>query len=85
MDKIGKYKELINRLEKKEYSFDQEIIKPHCLDWRKSYRGTSELIIFPNNTEKLGASMTSVPTFNPSDEPKNTENKESTIKPKMTY
>ena len=39
----------------------------------------------PNKTEKLGASMTSVPTFNPSDEPKNTENKESTIKPKMTY
>ena len=53
MNKIEKYKELISRLEKKEYSFDQEIIKPHCLDWRKSYRGTSELIIFPKNTKKL--------------------------------
>ena len=39
----------------------------------------------PNKVAKLGDSIISEPTFNPSEEPKKTDPKESTIKPKITY
>ena len=39
----------------------------------------------PNKTEKLGDEIRSTPTFNPSDEPKNIEPRDSTIKPNITY
>ena len=39
----------------------------------------------PNKAAKLGDSIMSEPTFNPSEEPKKIEPKESTINPKITY
>ena len=40
-------------LDKSEFSFDQEIIKSHCIDWRGKYEGTSKLIIFPKSAENI--------------------------------
>ena len=50
---IKKYNELIKFLEKSEYSFDKNLIKKHCIDWREEFLGTSNLIIFPKSVEKL--------------------------------
>ena len=49
---IKKYKELIKFLEKSEFSFDKNLIKKHCIDWREDYLYPN-LIIFPKSVEKL--------------------------------
>ena len=33
-------------LDKSEFSFDQEIIKSHCIDWRGKYEGTKQTYHF---------------------------------------
>jgi len=50
---IKKYNELVKFLEKSEYSFDKNLIKKHCMDWREEFFGTSNLIIFPKSVDKL--------------------------------
>ncbi len=50
---IKKYNELVKFLEKSEYSFDENLIKKHCTDWREEFFGTSNLIIFPKSVDKL--------------------------------
>ena len=46
---IKRYNELVKFLEKSEYSFDKNLIKKHCIDWREEFLGTSNLIIFPKS------------------------------------
>ena len=53
MNKKYDFLKVVQHLDDKEYSFDQNIISPHCIDWRKNYTGTSDLIIFPKTPEKL--------------------------------
>ena len=42
------YKDLLKMLKKNEYSTDQNIIENHCIDWRGKYKGSSDIIFFPN-------------------------------------
>ena len=48
-NKNSKYSSLIKYLDKSEYSLDQDIIRSHCIDWRKKFYGNSELIVFPKS------------------------------------
>lgn len=50
---MDKFEKIINSLDNTEFSFDQDLIKTHCLDWRKEFEGTSELIVFPNSLKKI--------------------------------
>ncbi len=52
-NKNSKYSSLIKYLDKSEYSLDQDIIRSHCIDWRKKFYGNSELIVFPKSVRKL--------------------------------
>ena len=53
MNKKYDFLKVVKHLDKKEYSFDQNIIKPHCIDWRKKYKGHAGLIVFPKTVDKL--------------------------------
>ena len=50
---IEKFKKLTKGLKKKEFSFDKEILKKHCTDWRGEFIGHSDLILFPESVKKL--------------------------------
>ena len=50
---MSNLEKIINCLDKSEYSTDQELIKIHCIDWRKKFFGSSNLIIFPKTVKKL--------------------------------
>ena len=50
MSKIHKITKI---LKKSEYSVNQDLIKNYCIDWRKRYFGTSELIVFPKSITAL--------------------------------
>jgi len=50
-----KYSNIIKSLSKSEYSFNQEKIKKHCIDWREEFEGTSELILFPKTVKKIAS------------------------------
>ncbi len=50
---IENYKELVQNLDKSEFSFDQDIIGKFCVDWRGDFFGTSKLIVFPKTVDKL--------------------------------
>ncbi|MAI84514.1 MAG: hypothetical protein CMM91_06205 [Rickettsiales bacterium] len=53
MNILKKYKSLISILEDNEYSIDKQIVSKYCIDWRKDYEGTSEIILFPKSVEKI--------------------------------
>ena len=53
MNKKYDFSKITNHLDNREYSFDQNLIGPHCIDWRKKYKGTSDLIVFPKSIKKL--------------------------------
>ena len=52
MNKI-KLQSVFNFLDSSEYSFDQDTIKNHCVDWRGDFIGSSEMIIFPKSIETI--------------------------------
>ncbi len=52
MNKI-KLQSTFNFLDSSEYSFDQDTIKNHCVDWRGDFIGSSEMIIFPKSIETI--------------------------------
>ena len=53
MNKKYDFSKIIKHLDNKEYSFDQDLIGPHCIDWRKKYQGTCDLIVFPKSIKNL--------------------------------
>ena len=53
MKNLRKYTSIISFLDKSEYSFDQQIIDNYCIDWRKDFVGTSEIILFPKSVQKI--------------------------------
>ena len=44
---------LLQKMNKNEYSTDQETISKFCIDWRGKYKGTSDLIFFPSTVSKI--------------------------------
>lgn len=44
---------LLQKMNKNEYSTDQETIQKFCIDWRGKYKGTSDLIFFPSTVAKI--------------------------------
>ena len=40
-------RKLVKGLNSNEFSFDQETLKKHCIDWRGEFSGDSDLILFP--------------------------------------
>ena len=44
---------LLQKMNKNEYSTDQETIQKFCIDWRGKYKGTSDLIFFPSTVSKI--------------------------------
>ena len=56
MSKIKKsyrFSDITKHLNNNEFSFEQEIIDHHCIDWRKKYKGHADLIVFPKTIQKL--------------------------------
>ena len=47
------FSKITRHLDDNEFSFKQEIIDPHCIDWRKKYKGHAGLIVFPKTVDKL--------------------------------
>ena len=43
------FKNLLLKLSKAEYSLDKNLIADHCIDWRRKYKGSSEIIFFPKS------------------------------------
>ena len=48
-----RFSEITKFLDNSEFSFEQEIIGPYCIDWRKKYKGHADLIVFPKTINKL--------------------------------
>ena len=48
-----KLKQLTNDLKKNEFSFDPQLLKKHCTDWRGEFIGDSDLILFPESVKNL--------------------------------
>lgn len=46
-------RKLVKGLNSNEFSFDQETLKKHCIDWRGEFSGDSDLILFPNSVKKI--------------------------------
>ena len=50
-------KEITNILESSEYSLEENIIQKHTIDWRKEYKGHSDIILFPKSSERFKSCM----------------------------
>ena len=46
-------KEITNILESSEYSLEENIIQKHTIDWRKEYKGHSDIILFPKSVKSI--------------------------------
>ncbi len=44
---------IFNFLDNSEVTFDQEIIKNHCEDWRGDFVGTSDMLVFPKSVNTI--------------------------------
>ena len=47
------YKNILEVLDKNQYSTDQNIIKTYSTDWRGEYIGDTDLVIFPDSIKKV--------------------------------
>ena len=47
------YDKLLKELTKTEYSYDQNILDNHCIDWRGKFKGSSDIIFFPKSVSSI--------------------------------
>ena len=54
---MSNYNNILNLLDKNQYTIDQTIIKNYTTDWRGEFIGSSKLVIFPDSLKKISQIM----------------------------